>query len=195
MAKYRYTIKELNEFSHSTAKKLAKAQGTPRREHPSYDEISHPRCETVGCDCPKTVMDWHWTSGKPVYRSVCTRCHDANTARKYAAKHSDAEWVRTVVDVCAHKEGFKTVADWSNSKHPYRQYRRDYCENIDGRLGYMCTTNTSIWTGVLDVDHIDGNPSNNTEKNLQTLCKCCHAYKTNIYKDYATDGRKTLGCV
>jgi 5-methylcytosine-specific restriction endonuclease McrA len=45
---------------------------------------------------------------------------------------------------------------------------------------------------MLDADHIDGNPHNRNPDNYQTLCKSCHAYKTNIQKDYATAGRKKL---
>ena len=189
-----YTIKELNLLSHKTAREIALEQGMQRRPHPGYGELNHPQCETKGCFNDKTVADWHWTSGKPVYRPVCKSCHNTNTARKYAKK-TGALWVRNVADVCAHKEGFTSTQEWLNSKHPWRKYRKDYCENIDGRLGgYKCTT-TIVWDGMLDVDHKDEDPSNNTPKNLQTLCKCCHAYKGNVFvkKHGRTPGRKTLG--
>ena len=75
--------------------------------------------------------------------------------------------------------------------HPYLRYRKDYCENTDGRLGFVCTT-TIHWDGMLDVDHKNGNPSDNRPLNLQTLCKCCHAYKTVQNQDYLTPGRKAL---
>lgn len=188
-----YTIKALNKLHHKTAKRIAREQGTQRQPHPSYNELDHPTCDTPGCYNPKTVMDWHWTNGTPVYRPVCNVCHDANTAARYATK-TGATWVKNVQDVCAHKEGFDSATEWLNSKHPYRKYREDYCENIDGRLGYKCTT-TIIWDGMLDVDHIDEDPSNNKPENLQTLCKCCHAYKTNVFvkENGRTPGRKTLG--
>ena len=64
----------------------------------------------------------------------------------------------------------------------YMGHRKTYCENKDKRLGFKCTTNV-IWQGMLDVDHIDGNHNNNHPDNLQTLCKCCHAYKTIINED------------
>lgn len=76
--------------------------------------------------------------------------------------------------------------------HPSLKYRENYCENQDGRLGFACTT-TVFWKGMLDVDHINGDPSDDQKENLQTLCKCCHAYKTSIFRDYATPGRGELG--
>jgi 5-methylcytosine-specific restriction endonuclease McrA len=36
----------------------------------------------------------------------------------------------------------------------------------------------------LDVDHIDGNRSNNSPDNLQTLCANCHRLKTKINNDW-----------
>jgi hypothetical protein len=74
----------------------------------------------------------------------------------------------------------------------YKQFRKTYCENIDGRLGYKCTTTIIEPEWQLDADHIDGNPSNNTKENIQTLCKCCHVIKTKQEQDWLTPGRKTL---
>jgi len=62
----------------------------------------------------------------------------------------------------------------------YRIYKKDFCENVDGRLGFICTTNV-IDQCMLDVDHIDYNHENNNPKNLQTLCSCCHNYKTKYF--------------
>jgi len=36
----------------------------------------------------------------------------------------------------------------------------------------------------LDVDHIDGDRSNNSPENLQTLCANCHRLKTKINNDW-----------
>jgi hypothetical protein len=60
----------------------------------------------------------------------------------------------------------------------YKNFRKDYCENIDGRLDYTCTTTIVAPRWQLEVDHIDGNNQNNDESNFQTLCSCCHRYKT-----------------
>jgi hypothetical protein len=74
----------------------------------------------------------------------------------------------------------------------YKIHRKEFCENVDGRLGFKCTTTIIDYEWQLDIDHKDGDPSNNVIKNLQTLCKCCHAIKTKTERDYMTPGRKTL---
>ena len=88
--------------------------------------------------------------------------------------------------------GFEDHIDHINSKDAYRKYRLTYCENIDGRFGFVCTTNV-VWKGMLDVDHKDEDYLNNEPSNLQTLCKCCHAWKSNdfVKKFGKTAGRKT----
>ena len=126
------------------------------------------KCSTKGCNNKRQVVGRD-KNNHATFRNVCSKCH---------------------IKFCALKKGL-TETGWLNSFHPYRKWRKDYCENIDGRLGFKCTT-TIIWDGMLDTDHIDGNPTNNTKENMQTLCKCCHAYKGNISEDYATPGRKSL---
>lgn len=77
----------------------------------------------------------------------------------------------------------------------YRKYVKEYCENVDGRLGFICTTSIMKGDpyGTLDCDHIDGDPTNNSEYNIQTLCAVCHRIKTIMFGDGQSAGRKTLG--
>jgi hypothetical protein len=75
----------------------------------------------------------------------------------------------------------------------YKQFRKDYCENTDARLGFTCTSTIVNPEWQLDADHINGNPSDNRPENIQTLCKCCHPIKTMQKQDYLTAGRKAFG--
>jgi hypothetical protein len=128
-----------------------------------------PTCQTPRCRNPAHLIQ-DMQGGWANWRKWCSSCHTTSMAKK---------------------NGFSTATEFINSKHPYRKHRKDYCENIDRRLGFKCTT-TIAWDGMLDVDHKNGDPTDNRPRNLQTLCKCCHAYKTNVKKDYATPGRKLL---
>lgn len=127
-------------------------------------------CEEPGCNNPGQHMGKYKKDGTPSRRKRCPKHHAEHQARKKGL----------------------TAREWENSFHPYRKHRKDYCENVDGRLGFVCTT-TIVWDGMLDVDHIDGDPSNNDPDNLQTICKCCHAYKGWKEQDWLTPGRKALG--
>ena len=55
------------------------------------------------------------------------------------------------------------------------KYKKDYCEEC----GFV-----AVHRSQLDIDHIDGNHSNNSLSNLQTLCANCHRLKTQKNKDW-----------
>lgn len=143
---------------------------------------NRPRCTVQGCNHPRAIIAAQ-KDGSPYYRKVCQNHHRKNLAKKHG--------VKTVVEITARRAGFSSVIKFKNSRHPYRRHRKDYCENQDGRLGFKCTTNV-FWEGMLDVDHKNGNPADNRRRNLQTLCKCCHAYKTHKNGDTHTPGRGSL---
>ena len=90
-----------------------------------------------------------------------------------------ASWVRR------NKDGSKKYRITCNKhrKMSLKLTKKDYCENIDGRLGFKCTS-TILDPCQLQLDHIDGDRYNNDSNNHQTLCACCHAYKTHIEKDH-----------
>lgn len=58
---------------------------------------------------------------------------------------------------------------------PWILHKKNHCE----MCGFIPVNHIQ-----LDVDHIDGNKSNNDPKNLQTLCANCHRLKTWINKDW-----------
>jgi hypothetical protein len=67
----------------------------------------------------------------------------------------------------------------------YKKYRKNYCENSDGRLGFYCTSTITEPNWQLDVDHVNGDHKNHNITNLHTLCKICHAYKSYLFKENA----------
>ncbi len=75
-------------------------------------------------------------------------------------------------------------------------HKKNYCENKDGRLGFVCPVNPDFEfpNSVLHGDHIDGNHENNIPSNLQTLCSICHNIKGMKAGDFvsARKGRKLL---
>ena len=180
----------------------------------SVQNMQRPICQVAGCDKfaqnTNTTASPRWRKSKWVREKfdvvegyICCTHHYEHTGKKHGLS-SASEFSRMVLKGGAERSGYANTTEYLNSKHPYRKFRKDYCENRDGRLGFVCTytpppvelieqrLNNSYYEGWLDVDHKDGNPLNNTEENLQTLCKCCHNFKTLAEGDYATAGRKTL---
>lgn len=70
-----------------------------------------------------------------------------------------------------------------NMEGAHKLFKKNICENIDGRLGFVCTT-TTLDSCQLEVDHVNNNHKDNDPANLDTLCSCCHKYKTKHYSNY-----------
>lgn len=99
------------------------------------------------------------------------------------------EYCRNLVQNRADAMGVSVTA-YRRSIHKSRRHILDYCENVDGRLGFKCTTTIIVDCGMLHGDHKNGVPWDHRPSNLQTLCSCCHSYKSHIFKDYASVGRR-----
>ena len=140
-----------------------------------------PKCQVPGCN--KLAQNTN-TTKNPKWRKSSWVTEKYNVEGYVCSNHHFTK--------IANNNGFEKISSFLNTYHPYKKYRKTYCENIDGRLGFKCTTTIVDPEWQLDADHIDGNPTNNDAKNIQTLCKCCHAIKTRDEKDYLTAGRKTL---
>jgi len=141
-------------------------------------------CATPACANKQVVTTYNYLgTGQAYYRKWCQHCHETRTASRHGLK--------SIAQVVAKNAGYSSVNAYRNSIHPFRKHRKERCQNKDGRLGFKCKYKIRH-SAQLQVDHIDGNPTNNRKKNLQTLCANCHIYKTHMYKDYATPGRKAL---
>jgi hypothetical protein len=151
----------------------------------TQDKCCHPYCRAL-----QIPNGGHTVHGEPQYRKYC-QVHYEERKSKNAGFNSIAEYTAETFKKKAAREGISVTA-LRRKNHKYRWAMKDYCENVDGRLGFVCTTTIFPDKGMLHVDHIDGTPINNNPLNYQTLCACCHAFKTNTNKDYSTPGRKTF---
>jgi hypothetical protein len=171
-----------------------------------YTLTNRPVCSTRGCKkgCNYKINK---KTGSIYWRKTCSTCVNKQVAAKHGlkniaevvAKKAGFASVTAYLDHQARAKGFSGLTEYRNSTHSYRKHRKNYCENRDGRLGFKCTYRVNLplidgkkFLGHLSVDHINGNPKNNRKNNLQTLCNCCHAYKTILNGDGVTPGRKTL---
>jgi len=146
------------------------------------------------------------------YKSITeyTRAVKLRLAKKHGFKSVTA-YNNSVKLQVAKRQGFKSIAeytrhkvedlckqrgisrsDYSDLSHPYRKYKKKYCENRDGSvLGFKCRATIRI-KSQLQLDHKNGDPTDNRPRNFQTLCACCHILKTYQNKDHLSPGRKTL---
>jgi 5-methylcytosine-specific restriction endonuclease McrA len=116
-----------------------------------------PICINHGCNKPCTYSKRTGKVGEAVnvrYRPFCDPCYRAG-------------------------RGLQPYA------HGVTPWKKNVCANADGKLlGFMCPTDfTKIpekfrLSGIIEIDHIDGDHLNNKLENLQELCKVCHHIKT-----------------
>ena len=173
--------------------------------------MMRPKCDIPNCDKKaqnqNTKKNPRWRKAVWVREEfgvengyICSNCHYKKIAdnngekniQTVIAKNAGFDTHQEHLEFVAKKAGFESHNKFICSKHPYKKYRKDFCENIDGRLGFKCTTTIIDPEWQLDTDHINGDPSDNREENLQTFCKCCHSIKTRDSRDYASPGRKAL---
>jgi hypothetical protein len=115
-----------------------------------------PICINHGCNKPVTYSHKD-TNGNPRYRIHCGHCQKA----------SYGGW--------PHAPG---VTPFKTGK----------CSNTDGHLGFGCMikwTKIPDWAkGMTEIDHIDGDHTNNDPGNLDELCPICHKLKGQLSGDF-----------
>lgn len=154
-------------------------------------------CQELGQDVTKLKQK---EKGLIRRRKYCTKHFQNDLVRRKGANSfaeiiannkgmSVTEYRRNVIETIANNRGVSVTA-YFRSMHESRRHILDYCENIDGRLGFKCTTTIILDCGMLHGDHKNGVPWDHRPSNLQTLCSCCHSYKSHVFKDYASVGRR-----
>ncbi|QIN94635.1 HNH endonuclease [Streptomyces phage Muntaha] len=106
-------------------------------------------------------------------RPLCVVC---NTRKAKKASRRPGKFEKRC-NICSMKpETYERIKQTNRaSERPHRAFKKDSCE----RCGFVAEHPVQ-----LDVDHIDGNHSNNDPSNLQTLCANCHRLKTWQAKEY-----------
>lgn len=97
---------------------------------------------------------------KQLPRPICKICKTYPGSYNYTVKGTNIIRYKHICVNCKRKK--------------YRQHKKDSCEQCGFIPEHSCQ---------LDVDHIDGNHSNNSVGNLQTLCANCHRLKTHKRKE------------
>ncbi len=114
-----------------------------------------PKCINHGCTKPVTYSGWD-QQGNKRWRVHCGHCQKAS----YGG-HSHAPGVT-----------------------PFKTGR---CSNSDSHLGFDCAIDykKAPWAvGMTEVDHKNGDCTDNRVKNLDELCPMCHKRKGRLFGDY-----------
>jgi hypothetical protein len=123
--------------------------------------MTRPICINHGCGKPVTYSHKD-ELGNPRWRIHCGHCQGASYGKT------------------PHASG---VTPWKQGK----------CSNHDSHLGFPCAIDYSKapWAvGMTEVDHKDGDHTNNSYDNLDELCSLCHKRKGQLSGDYNNQKNK-----
>ena len=130
---------------------------------------NRPICINYGCNMPCTYSS---QQVKGRFRPHCSRCHKAGYG--YIHKQRMANGIIKSYPPVELAEG---VTPFKTGK----------CSNQNGHLGFPCPMDyiKAPWSiGRTELDHKDGNHTNNTVENIQELCPVCHIEKSKQCGDY-----------
>ena len=114
-----------------------------------------PTCINHGCNKPVTYMHKD-EQGNKRWRVHCGHCQAA----------SYGKW--------PHRPGVTP-------------FKTGHCSNSDSHLGFACAINykKAPWAeGMTEVDHKNGDCTDNRVKNLDELCPMCHKRKSRLAGDF-----------
>lgn len=116
---------------------------------------AQPTCINHGCNQPVSYSHKD-TQGNKRWRIHCSHCQHA----------SYGKW--------PHRDGV-------------RPFKTGKCSNQDGHLGFTCGMNykKAPWAiGMTEIDHINGDHTDNRKSNLDELCPICHKRKSKMSGDH-----------
>jgi hypothetical protein len=115
-----------------------------------------PICINHGCNSPVVPVTGKITDANPRWRPYCSACQIAN----YGGK--------------PYKPG---VTPFKTGK----------CSNQDSHLGFKCPIDykkNPAFIGMVEMDHKNGDHTDNRKANLDELCPLCHKMKGRLAGDY-----------
>jgi hypothetical protein len=126
------------------------------------------------------------------FENVRPTCINHGCNKPVTFSHKDERGNKRWRIHCGHCQGA------SYGKHPHAvgvtPYKTGKCNNKDGHLGFTCFTRLEKapkWAkGLTQVDHKDGDNTNNHPSNLDELCPMCHSLKGQLNGDF--NGRRKM---
>jgi len=118
------------------------------------------------------------------------KCINAGCTRFVAVRHWNDGLLPSLKTECA---TCSTARKSGKTLEGIKFEKKHYCENKDGRLGFMCPCDQTRYSeypsDCYHMDHINGNHSDNRSENIMTLCTMCHTIKGKRDGDF--NGSKT----
>jgi hypothetical protein len=116
-----------------------------------------------------------------VDRPICIN-HGCSKGVSYTTR--DIEGNKRWTVMCGHCiRASQGRGKWAAGVSPWKT---GYCSNQDSHLGFDCTVNYKRhphFIGMTEVDHKNGDHTDNRKRNLDELCPMCHRLKSKLSGD------------